>query len=278
MIGILINGRLGNQLFQYASGLNLSKKLNTKFFIHQRIAKYEFSLTKYFVLPGYSRYLNSIKTRIYNLFLKSKYELVDLNTNNEKPLINISKIRNHSYLEGFFQSASYFEENKQSIVNAFQLNKQSKNKFESKYKSLYENNKIIAVHVRRTDYSEQGGEETGGTDLTIPITYYLKCMNSIQDIDNYKVIFVSDDIEYIKENFSIKPNYQFERNEEIVDFQIILNADIAILANSSFSWWAAYLNPKPNKIIYAPKYWFGFKVNKELPSDIIPDRWIQMSV
>ena len=73
--------------------------------------------------------------------------------------------------------------------------------------------------------------------------------------------------------FQNLPNVSLEENSEIIDFQLIMNADIAIIANSSFSWWAAYLNAKEHKIVYAPKYWLGFKVDKEIPEKIMSVNW-----
>jgi hypothetical protein len=92
--------------------------------------------------------------------------------------------------------------------------------------------------------------------MMLPVSYYEK---SLEKIEDYKIIFVGDNISFAKEHFSHIPNSTFEQNDAIVDFQIILNADIAIIANSSFAWWAAWLNPNPNKKIIAPKYWVGFK-------------------
>jgi hypothetical protein len=95
----------------------------------------------------------------------------------------------------------------------------------------------------------------------------------IPDIDDYNVLFVSDDIAFAKKEFGTKENYFFENNEEIIDFQILLNADILIIANSTFSWWAAWLNNKAGKVIYAPNYFLGFKVKKFSPAGIKVDSW-----
>jgi len=89
---------------------------------------------------------------------------------------------------------------------------------------------------------------------------------------------VSDDIDFARTEFTHIPNSEFSQSDMITDFQIIMNADVSILSNSSFAWWAAYLNPKKNKIIYCPQYWLGFKVKKEYPENIIPTAWNQIKV
>ena len=278
MIGIVIDGRLGNQMFQYAVVYNYSKKLRTKFFVHNKLWTFPFILSEYFILPGYFRYFNTIKTKLYNGILNSKFQHIDLRGNIDDPSVIIPKIKDYTYFNGYFQSYEYFKEYRDEIVRSYKLKKKCRLKFESKYKELFNNNKIIAIHLRRTDYKDLGGKEHGGTDMSLPIEYYKRCIGNIKNIDNYKLLFVSDDLDYARENFGEKSNYFYEKNEEIVDFQILLNSDIAITANSSFSWWAAYLNSKQNKIIYTPKYWFGFKVQKEIPPSIIPKDWIQIDV
>jgi hypothetical protein len=278
MIGILLNGRLGNQMFEYAVALNYARKYNTSFFVHQKLWDYPFFLTKYFQLPSYSRYINSIRTRLYNAVLNKKFKYIDLNAALEKAENIIPLIQNNTYLDGYFQSEYFFAENKYKIIKEFSIKKDIKEEFDLKYNELFLNNKVISVHIRRTDYVEFGGEVFGGKNLTLPVKFYFNCLEKISNPDNYKILFVSDDIEYAKQIFGVKPNYLFEQNNEITDFQLLMNADINIIANSSFSWWAAYLNPKPGKIVYAPEYWLGFKVNKELPPDTIPKDWIKVAV
>ena len=158
MIGILVDGRMGNQLFQYAVALNFAKKYKTSFFIHQRQIKYRFILPKYFILPGYYRYLNSFKTRLYNGILNNKFKLLDFKTSIYRPISNISYINKYSYLEGYYQSELYFKESRNEIIKSFQIKRKHKRLFEEKYKHIFDKSKIVAIHVRRTDYVIQGDD------------------------------------------------------------------------------------------------------------------------
>jgi hypothetical protein len=124
------------------------------------------------------------------------------------------------------------------------------------------------VHIRRTDYLNYGKR-----NISIPIDYFKRRLAEIKDLDSYKVIFLSDDMEYVKSEIAPQPNFIFSHNNEIIDFQIIQHADIAIISNSSFSWWASYLGKKDNTV-YAPKNWLGFYIGREHPKGIMTDRFI----
>ena len=143
---------------------------------------------------------------------------------------------------------------------------------EGEWGRLFTDNKTIAVHIRRTDYLKYGKR-----DISLPMEYFQNRLDIIENIDAYKIIFVSDDIECVKSHFRNKDNYIYSLNDEITDFQIIMNADIAIISNSSFSWWAAFLSGK-NNIVYAPKNWLGFRIGKEHPKGIMTDRFIWCDV
>ena len=265
MIGIFLDGRMGNQMFQYAFALTASKKLKTPFYLDQ--LKVNFMLAEYFELPSYHHFYNSLKTKL-SYYLKQEEIIVNGQDHPE------SVVPLNSYLyKGYFQSDLFFESIKKKIKQEFTIKKKYSDQFKSKYGNLFKQNKTIVIHIRLTDYLDFGNEQLGGTNLSLPEKYFKTCLNSINGIDNYQVLFISDDITQVKKWFSGKGNFRFESNNAILDFQLILNSDIAIISNSSFAWWAAYLNPKSNKIIYTPKYWLGFKINKEFPAGIIPSNW-----
>ena len=124
--------------------------------------------------------------------------------------------------------------------------------------------------MRLTDYKLSGNDFLGGQDLTLPFSYYKFCLNQILKTNSIeKIIVISDDVEKCKEIFKEfeKVNIMYEENTEIIDFQLIMNADYLILSNSSFSWWGAYLNNKKQKV-YAPKYWLGFHKKFSYPLEI----------
>ena len=115
----------------------------------------------------------------------------------------------------------------------------------------------------------------GGKDLSLPLDYYNSCLSKIDQLENYNVVFVTDDTQYVQTHFgNYNPIVSSDKNP-IVDFQVLLAGDILIVANSSFSWWGGYLNVK-NARVFAPKYWLGFMIKKEYPCNVIPETWEQI--
>ena len=265
MIKVDLWGRMGNQMFQYAFALNTARKFNTKFLI---APTEQFELLKYFKLDLFTRFCYS------NLFFRVYDRLVSrLNTSDLISQIDEGAVllKNNTSYRGFFQSEKFFSESKEQIKAKFELKKKWINQFSIEHGNLFAHDKKnIVMHFRRTDYSLLGSEANGGSDMRLPMTYYDNCLKLIENIQDYRIICISDDITFVKDYYKEKTDYLFFSNTAIIDFQMILNADIAIIANSSFSWWAAYLNQRNCRIIYAPKNWLGFKVNQELPVDVIP--------
>ncbi|HET8827850.1 MAG TPA: alpha-1,2-fucosyltransferase [Pelobium sp.] len=271
MIGVKFDGRLGNQLFQYVFLKYLKQREDkaTVFFINPHHAY----IQKYFDLEGKDNFLLASKpysaiTRFLPFLLKLKQVYIH-NWIIPKEL----PIKNWSVYVGYFQSDYYYQQLNHKPI--FKIKQQYRDDFENLYGKLYRENKIVVVHIRRTDYMNYG--ERRKRDISLPMAYFKKRLNAIENLQNYKVIFVSDDIKHVKEIFPSQPNYLFSENNEIIDFQIIQNADISIISNSTFAWWASYLSPKKN-LVYAPKNWFGFKIKAEHPRGIMTDKFVWYDV
>jgi hypothetical protein len=172
--------------------------------------------------------------------------------------------------KGFYQTDWYLKNTPGTLP--IKVKASFKNEFNKLYGNLFSQNKTIVVHIRRTDYLKYGKR-----DISLPLEYFQERLHALGDISAYKVIFVSDDIYHVKSYFKEKENYIFSKNNEIVDFQIIMHADIAIISNSSFAWWASYLSEK-NNTVYAPKNWLGFRIGKEHPKRVMTDRFLWCEV
>ena len=268
MVGVYFKGRLGNQLFQYTYLLFLKSKHKRGIFFfpnphHAYIARY-FDLGFYHNLTLGSK-LYSILTRIMPKVFKFKpVYFRNISAPVAKPL------ESFTIHYGYFQTDWYLKKIDQGVK--FPIKKKYVKQFDDLFGDLFRNNKTVVVHIRRTDYLHYHKR-----DITLPASYFKARLDGIKDIDQYKVFFVSDDLDFVKENFPAKENYIFSNNNEIVDFQIILNSDIAIISNSSFSWWAAYLSDKP-KTVYAPKNWMAFRQGVEYPRGIMTDKFIWCDV
>ena len=107
---------------------------------------------------------------------------------------------------------------------------------------------------------------------TCTLEYYHKAIDFFKE---YEFLFVSDDIEWVKQNFK-NENFKFSSEiNEIDDFSLLSLCDHHIIANSTFSWWAAYLNNKENKKIICPEKFFGLGGPQD-QQDIYPKEWIKI--
>lgn len=291
MIAIELAGGLGNLMFEYAFIYSTHKRLKTSFFLIKSgtpILLYEYFIVHrnpfyyidliFFNHDGYklffSHYLKGFFTK---LFIKSRLTKKIKVDNREEPAEALKRIRNNVIYEGYFQSEAYFKPHAAEIKKLFTIKPRYVRLFAEKFAWLKKHKRVVTVHIRRTDYTTAFEYlDLGGCDLTLPFSYYHQLIQEIDQPENFYVI-ISDDIATVRSEFDYLPNKYFSNEPAIIDFQLMQHADVCILANSSFSWWAAYLNPKAAQI-YCPTYYLGFLKKIEYPNQIYPSHWIQVPV
>ena len=272
MIGVRLDGRLGNQLFQYAFAISLSKKYNT-FYIIDNDYKVDY-VKKYFKTIPFLN--NAISRGLFKKYIAIHFPFIHQKNNEPhdemKPLL-----KNNQFYKGFFQSELFFKNIVTGIQKKMQIKKVYKQAFAEKYGHLFKSKKVLVIHYRLCDYITWGNNQTGGINMTLPESYYLNALQQIKNLDDYTILLVSDDMENAAGKLSGIKNKIIISDSEIMDFQLLMHADKLIISNSSFAWWAAYLN-KNDAETFAPEHWLGFKVNKEIPLNVIPAKFTRLPV
>lgn len=168
-------------------------------------------------------------------------------------------------LEGGFQSEKYFKKNKQYIIDIFKPSQEIRDLILGNYPDI---GQYTSIHVRRGDYLNFPDHHPQQS------TEYYKTAVTEIGTDKTYIIF-SDDVEGCKDLFNFIPNKIFYNSGiDWLDMYIMSMCEHNIICNSSFSWWGAYLNENLNKIVIAPKKWFGIAYQTWDTSDLIPNTWI----
>lgn len=253
MISSHLQGGLGNQMFQISAAHALALRNNTT-------SCFDLD-TCHTPLQGNqsTKYRNNIFSKINNVNVMYWRGVYNETKFSYDELPNLPEL----VLNGYFQSEKYFSDYKKEIIDLFDM---SENQLISDYLIGFKkmNVPVTAVHIRRGDYLKNPEFHP-----VCSIEYYKKAM---EEMGESNFIFISDDIEWVKENFKGHNIWYSNFTDEISDFKLMALCDNNIIANSSFSWWAAYLNKNPNKKVIAPKKWFGPKGPQDT-NDIIPSDW-----
>jgi len=286
MLYFHVTGGLGNQMFIYAVARSIALKNNTDFSLD--ISTFEtykrpFLLNKFNILENYAdidkvnkfiklsekKSFLGLLEKIKPFSMKSIWEEKDY-YKYKSAVMDVPQSRD-VMLKGFWQNEKYFINIRDVLLKEFTL----KDGFEIKNQNLINNinnTNSVSLHIRRTDslIKTYFG--------VMPINFYEEAINVIADKhDNLNLFVFSDDIKWCKEN--IKFNYPttfVSDNEGLEDYQELVAMSQCrhnIIANSTFSWWSAWLNSNPNKIVIAPKIWFA---DGRSNRGLIPDTWLEI--
>lgn len=270
MIITRISGGLGNQMFQYAIAKAIAKrnddsfKLDISFYPKQTLRKYELSFFK--IEENIATEKECIKLRnkegfIYKIRKKFGFKIKrpDSYTFEENITTFDKKIWNKKgdiYLDGFWQNEEYFKDIRDEILQDFTLKNDISNEAK-KYLEDIKNSQSVSIHIRRGDYVQN--THTNSVHGTCDLEYYKKAINYIeQNVEKPNFYIFSDDIAWCKENFDFLENKAFvdDTKSAFDDLELMKNCKHNIIANSTFSWWGAWLNTNDKKIVVAPSVWF----------------------
>lgn len=288
---VKVKGGLGNQMFQYGFAKLLEKLTDEEVKID--MSSYECIIDDDIRKPRLLKYNISLDIANSGEIKESRKFLVDnspLSTKDKiKTLLEIvmnreyyfetdrsyrdpNKLLNFEYYDGYWQSWRYVD------VIAEQLRKEFKPNYLMHNDTIYlqnvmKNENSVFIGIRRGDYlAEQKHYGSFGEQ------YYNAAINKVLELVSNPVFYIfSNDISWIKQNLDFcgcKVNYR-EQEKIIDDFeelQLMASCQNAIIGNSTFHWWGAWLIENKNKIVVAPYNWFF----DEKPIDIVPPEWIKI--
>ncbi len=279
MIITKILGGLGNQMFQYALGKYLAQKHDTELkldvtnFNNYKLHNYDLSKLNIQNNIALIHEIEKLKSKKFFNFIKIKKQ----SHINEKTFTfdeSILDLPDNIYLEGYWQSEKYFKSLREILLQEFSPKDKITCKNE-KYLSKISSVNSVSLHVRRGDYiSNPTANSVHGT---CNLDYYSKSIDYIvSKIEKPEFYIFSDDHQWVKENLKYNHPMTFvnwnTKETALWDMFLMSKCKHNIIANSTFSWWGAWLNDNNDKIVIAPKKWFNS--SDMSGKDLVPTEWI----
>jgi len=293
MIVSYIIGGLGNQMFQYAAGRALSQERNVPLLLDTsdfaRYGKHQgFELARVFSCPvtlAKPKDIHAIlgwqsSSRIRHFAVRPLLEFLRNRRLIAEPYFhywpNIRDVSLPCYLMGYWQSERYFTNVAQTIRADFTFKQPLADRnldFAQKISAV----NSVSLHIRRGDYANNA--RALAWHGMCPLNYYEAAIKFMAERVHKPHFFVfSDDMDWVRANLNITyqchyVNHNFDA-ESFNDMRLMSLCKHHIIANSSFSWWGAWLNPSTTKIVLAPKRWFN-----EYPADtkdLLPEGWLSL--
>lgn len=277
-----LTGGLGNQMFQYALGRHLALKNKTQLKLHFTNAlfctKRTYSLDCFNVKAEMAtkddlKKMGIISDRIINRIIYLVEQRIHIKFNKNIVTENkqtfdkqILSLLDNIYLQGYWQNEKYFKDIEDQIRKDFTFKTKPAGKNLKLIKKI-KNSNSVSIHVRRADYLKY-------KDFQIcDINYYNKAIDIIKKKVKNPVFFIfSDDIQWCKNNLIIKnKTFYVKNNKPCEDMKLMSLCKHNIIANSSFSWWGAWLNNNKNKIIIGPRRWA-----KRDNTNRLPENWLDI--
>lgn len=285
-----LSGGLGNQMFQYATARSITKTKNIIVDLsflnannHSNIEftarGYELNVFKNLRMLRTNRILVRLLRnpgfgyRLLQFFSKIKPgKVITLRNAIPKSKLNSASL---IYMDGYFQEPSLFESIRSTLLNDFDLNHLGKTAAHT-IGDIIASTNSISIHIRRGDYLKPSINEVHGI---LPWDYYKNAIEKMNlNVENPIYFIFSDDPEWCVKNIILPPNQQsyfISGNSMYEDLRLMASCKHNIIANSTFSWWGAWLNKNPEKSIIAPKDWFKNTVLNSA-NKIIPENWIKI--
>lgn len=296
MVIVRLWGGLGNQMFQYAAARRLALvndaplKLDLGWFANipsgdtrRRYELHVFNSVQEVALPGEVRALRGVDIRRWPKILKrvvnSSGLFMKQTCQREKHYHfdpEVLQFRGDVYLDGFWQSEKYFADVAEIIRTEFAIGS-APEPLNKEIGDTIQSCEAVSLHLRRGDYIAD--KKTAQYHGVSPLKYYQAAIAEIRArVANPHYFVFSDEPEWAKSNLRVdEPMTYIEHNgpdKAYEDLRLMSLCRHHIIANSSFSWWGAWLSAYPARIIIAPQKWFN---RDDIDtSDLVPEGWLQL--
>lgn len=287
MITMRIKGGLGNQLFQYAVAYALSKRLNQPFQFDpttSTMATWGYKLPELNVdvddvvkdnelPPIISVIKNAFVNKVFRILNISKHKCNDylywIETRDEWQPEFFTIDASNIYVDGYFQSEEYFKQFRDDLLRQYRPRYEAEEPFLEIFEQINYFNSV-GIHVRRGDFNESKHP----FHYLLGETYYKKAIEYIRvHVENPVFFWFSNDFNWVRTHIREEPDFRFVNiktsHGDIDDMMLMKSCRHIVTANSTFSWWAAWLNEHENAIRVVPQKPYGM-------DGMIPDGWVKL--
>ena len=297
MITVFLTGGLGNQMFQYAAGKILAERIGKHLVLDISLLNVRSKNTtpRNYELHCFAlnKNIKVVSSKLKGVLLKKLYHHIRGNTLigrkikkwfsifADKQAVTFApqflQLQHKVKLLGYFQSEQYFSENETVIRDSFTFEQD----FSEKNKEIAEDIKncnAVSLHIRRGDYVHN--KNAAQAFVSCSKEYYEEAIAYIcERVESPRFFIFSDEPEEIKEMFPSLNAVYINGNTGATSFNDMHLMSLCkhnIMANSSFSWWGAWLNNNTEKIVIAPKKWVKNEISNNNIKDLIPQKWIRL--
>ena len=291
---VLIYGGLGNQMFQYALNVALNQKGNkskilfSNFFYDNHHNGFNLGYAFQLKLPLAAKtynflllntgilYKNRISNKVLSRFIPKYHNSVPAYNEKKEFIFDQDVFHQESkMIVGTWQSEEYFKDIRNILLEEF-IFRQPTDKKNLELIDKIKNTNSVSIHIRRGDYLKERWIATHG--VIRDAKYYNDSTSHInQKVEQPHYFIFSDDISWAKENLSLSNCTFINHNkgkDAYIDMYLMSLCKHNIIANSTFSWWAAWLNKNEDKIVIMPERWLN---NISAPG-VFPSKWLKFNV
>jgi hypothetical protein len=295
MIHIRFMCNLGNQMFQYAAARLAAERLNCPLVISQDVFVWHDVLRARQTMPLFrafpnlyrgvgarwidfaERYLPRSMARLERALFPNEFQPWSPGGAPRQGLEGYHpgylQLEKSTRLIGYFQSPLYFKGHEDAVRRWYCMSNDESADTQRRWREIgIDPAEAVAVHVRLSDYREQipigAGSESG---WVLPRQYYQQALEVVGR--NRQIVLFSDEPDLAEAYLGRRADFVSRSGNSRVDFCMMSSCARMIIANSTYSWWAAWLNPNPSALVVAPKFFIGRNVGTWYPKDIRVEGW-----